>query len=445
MSLKGTSVSTSGDDPAVLHLASPPVPEEPPLLLQPPRSRADGDVDNQAFLYVERGPGSGQLFPIKPGTSTIGRGSDSDIRLLHPSISRKHARLSLRRDRFFVQDLGSQNGTLVNRARIERETELLPGDSLSIGNAVLKLRGSAAVSSGEARRKERTLDASSSSKTGQASIHWARIVALSSAAGFILAGILILCFLRLARAPHFRALTAAAPIAGEVESEAILAPHRKTARHASILLNKGAVIRHATPPSADSNEQAPPKPRRIQVASRADESPQASERAAAPSPPKLPASVPKSEDIKEQKYLIAAKSGIATSVRTRVSVAEDRELILAHFADGDIASALEVAKDSGMEALTSSLSLFRSHYAAGKRALALRDVQDAQSHFTAALDIDRQLVPGGTEYTTEIRKTLNKLRNSVSKVAERSTGSPGKVLSAPVKNPASAIEAAFQN
>ncbi|RKG72443.1 FHA domain-containing protein, partial [Corallococcus terminator] len=97
-----------------------------------------------AFLYVERGPGAGQLVPLHQGSITLGRSSTSDLRLQHASISRRHAQLTRRGNAFAVRDLGSQNGTFVNRSRIKGEVEIRPGDELSLGNAMLRLRGSGA-------------------------------------------------------------------------------------------------------------------------------------------------------------------------------------------------------------------------------------------------------------------------------------------------------------
>lgn len=97
-----------------------------------------------AFVYVERGPGAGQLVPLRQGSITLGRSSTSDLRLQHASISRRHAQLTRRGNVFTVRDLGSQNGTFVNRLRIKGEVELRPGDELSLGNATLRLRGTGA-------------------------------------------------------------------------------------------------------------------------------------------------------------------------------------------------------------------------------------------------------------------------------------------------------------
>lgn len=99
------------------------------------------DEFRPVYLYVERGPGAGQLVPVRQGKLTIGRSSSSDLRLQHPSISRRHAELNRQEERFFLRDLKSQNGTFINKSRLTGEKELSPGDLIAVGTAVLKLRG----------------------------------------------------------------------------------------------------------------------------------------------------------------------------------------------------------------------------------------------------------------------------------------------------------------
>ncbi|MFY1827030.1 FHA domain-containing protein [Myxococcus fulvus] len=94
-----------------------------------------------AFLYVERGPGIGQLVPVQQGSLVLGRSSSSDLRLQHPSISRRHAQLLRTGDQFLLKDLGSQNGTFLNRVRVTGEVEVMSGDEITLGNALLRLRG----------------------------------------------------------------------------------------------------------------------------------------------------------------------------------------------------------------------------------------------------------------------------------------------------------------
>src|SRR3954471_20919646 len=116
-----------------------------------------------AFLYVERGPGMGQLQPIRQGVTLIGRASTASLRLQHPSISRKHAEVSRRAERFFTKDLGSQNGTYINGVRIEKESELFAGDEIVVGTAQLRLRAQGATTGGQAGQGARPVDSGRSS------------------------------------------------------------------------------------------------------------------------------------------------------------------------------------------------------------------------------------------------------------------------------------------
>jgi pSer/pThr/pTyr-binding forkhead associated (FHA) protein len=86
----------------------------------------------QALLVVKRGANAGSTFLIDKDVTTAGRHPESDIFLDDVTVSRRHAEVRRRDDDFFVQDLGSLNGTYVNRERVE-ETELASGDELQIG------------------------------------------------------------------------------------------------------------------------------------------------------------------------------------------------------------------------------------------------------------------------------------------------------------------------
>ncbi len=86
----------------------------------------------QALLVVKRGPNAGSNFVIDKDVTTAGRHPESDIFLDDVTVSRRHAEIRRRDGRFFVGDLGSLNGTYVNRERVD-ETELASGDELQIG------------------------------------------------------------------------------------------------------------------------------------------------------------------------------------------------------------------------------------------------------------------------------------------------------------------------
>ena len=85
-----------------------------------------------ALIVVERGPNAGSRYLLDTDTTTVGRSSDADILLDDVTVSRHHA--EFRRDGavFRVHDVGSLNGTYVNRASIESAL-LASGDVVQIG------------------------------------------------------------------------------------------------------------------------------------------------------------------------------------------------------------------------------------------------------------------------------------------------------------------------
>jgi phosphoserine phosphatase RsbU/P len=75
-----------------------------------------------AILRALRGANPGQVFPIEGEVAILGRHPDCDIVLEAPAVSRQHARIIRQQGRFFIEDLNSRNGTLVNgRPVIERQ------------------------------------------------------------------------------------------------------------------------------------------------------------------------------------------------------------------------------------------------------------------------------------------------------------------------------------
>jgi pSer/pThr/pTyr-binding forkhead associated (FHA) protein len=85
-----------------------------------------------ALLVVQRGPNAGSRFLLDKDLTTVGRHPDSDIFLDDVTVSRRHAEFSRAGDGFVVRDVGSLNGTYLNRERIET-TAVHSGDEVQVG------------------------------------------------------------------------------------------------------------------------------------------------------------------------------------------------------------------------------------------------------------------------------------------------------------------------
>jgi FHA domain len=90
-------------------------------------------LPHSATLAIRAGGGrAGEVFAIEGERLTIGRSPDAEVFLDDVTVSRNHALLVRRRDGLYVDDLGSLNGTYVNRHRIESH-RLADGDELQVG------------------------------------------------------------------------------------------------------------------------------------------------------------------------------------------------------------------------------------------------------------------------------------------------------------------------
>lgn len=96
------------------------------------QSAIDALPAGSALLVVRRGPNSGSRFLLDSDATTAGRHPSSDIFLDDVTVSRRHAEFVRAGDGFAVRDVGSLNGTYVNRDRID-ETQLAGGDEVQVG------------------------------------------------------------------------------------------------------------------------------------------------------------------------------------------------------------------------------------------------------------------------------------------------------------------------
>ncbi|MEZ5121654.1 MAG: FHA domain-containing protein [Solirubrobacterales bacterium] len=93
----------------------------------------DAATSQGPVLVIRSGGGrTGESFPLDGDRMTIGRRPDSDIFLDDVTVSRDHALLVRRGGDLYLDDLGSLNGSYVNRRRIESH-RLDDGDELQIG------------------------------------------------------------------------------------------------------------------------------------------------------------------------------------------------------------------------------------------------------------------------------------------------------------------------
>lgn len=95
-------------------------------------SGVEGLAPGTALLVVKRGPNAGSRFTLDSDQVSAGRHPESDIFLDDVSVSRRHAEFRRTSDGYEVVDVGSLNGTYVNREAIEA-AGLTSGDEIQIG------------------------------------------------------------------------------------------------------------------------------------------------------------------------------------------------------------------------------------------------------------------------------------------------------------------------
>ena len=110
----------------------------------------DALPSGSALLVVQRGPSAGSRFLLDTDEVSAGRHPDSDIFLDDVTVSRRHAAFRRTPEGYVVRDVGSLNGTYVNRDRVD-EVLLSGGDEVQIGKYRLVYFPSQAGVGGPAR------------------------------------------------------------------------------------------------------------------------------------------------------------------------------------------------------------------------------------------------------------------------------------------------------
>jgi pSer/pThr/pTyr-binding forkhead associated (FHA) protein len=101
----------------------------------PPKRRG-----SPTHVLVTEGANTGERADLDRAPILIGRGNDAAIRLDDDYVSTRHARIAASGDQWFVEDLGSTNGTYIGSVRITQPTTLTLGTQVRIGKTILELR-----------------------------------------------------------------------------------------------------------------------------------------------------------------------------------------------------------------------------------------------------------------------------------------------------------------
>ncbi|MBV9291342.1 MAG: FHA domain-containing protein [Frankiales bacterium] len=117
---------------------APAAPAQPATPAAKPASRKTRGAPRK--LVVVEGSLAGQSFPLTQAGITIGRAEDSTVVLSDDYVSTRHARLLPRGEDWIVEDLGSTNGTYLDRRRISAATPIPPGGRIQVGKTVMELR-----------------------------------------------------------------------------------------------------------------------------------------------------------------------------------------------------------------------------------------------------------------------------------------------------------------
>ena len=91
-------------------------------------------------VVIVEGGNRGETISLEKAPLLIGRGNDAAIRLDDDYVSTRHARIANSGEQWFVEDLGSTNGTYVGTRRITQATAIELGTQVRIGKTILELR-----------------------------------------------------------------------------------------------------------------------------------------------------------------------------------------------------------------------------------------------------------------------------------------------------------------
>ncbi|MFT4298245.1 MAG: FHA domain-containing protein [Aeromicrobium sp.] len=105
-----------------------------------PRKPRKSQRGTPQTLYIVSGPNAGQSVPLGDEPILLGRGTDAAIRLNDDYVSTRHARFSTNGQEWFVDDVGSTNGTFIGSQRITNPVPITLGTQVRLGKTIVELR-----------------------------------------------------------------------------------------------------------------------------------------------------------------------------------------------------------------------------------------------------------------------------------------------------------------
>ncbi len=331
------------------------------------------------------------------------RASSSDMRLQHPSISRRHAQLTRRGDWLALKDLGSQNGTFVNRVRLTGELELHAGDEVALGNALLRVRGPGATPEPPRAAPSRT---PSSLRVGMSA---RRVVLLSVATGALLAVFITLALVRLMRG---RAEPASAPVARHAAPQIEEAPPVPETPSADLASPEGAQDPEPSPepvaePVREEQVRSAPQTRPLSAQAIANKSGATRESTPREAPTRSKTTGNRSVQA-TGKASVRAPASSPDSSAPAVEDAEAEAEARTRYEAGDVGTALAIARRAHLDALSDQLVRFQAAWAAGSAALEAGDAPTALQQLTTAQELDHELSQGWSRYAPRIRAAVER-------------------------------------
>jgi hypothetical protein len=137
-SLDGLDAGGEAPRPPSAAVKVAPTVDEATMVRPPATAAREPESTVTAMLVLKATDGTARSkFALRRGLSTVGRGLDNEVVLDDRAVSRKHATIAFEADGSYrVTDLGSENGTYVNGARIS-STILKDGDEVHVGKSTL--------------------------------------------------------------------------------------------------------------------------------------------------------------------------------------------------------------------------------------------------------------------------------------------------------------------